>query len=227
MDRTHQLSMGGVFDFPYAFRVGFTTHIKTAYPVTLRLPTQGEADIFIDDLTGDGTMADVLPGTNIGSFGRDVQVGDLNSRIDSYNNSVPGTLTPAGQALVDAGLFTRDQLVALGATPQPVPQAPAGQVGLDPLLTTGLRFGWVLRPRRIWNSVSEAFTIEPQVSIFNLFNFANYDGINGRLNGELNGGAGFVNGTTQALRTNRVGLGTGVFALGAPRTFEFGVKVTF
>jgi len=227
MDRTHQLSMGGVFDFPYAFRVGFTTHIKTAYPVTLYLPTQGEADIFMNDLTGDGTIADILPGTNIGSFGRDVQVGDLNSRIDSYNSSVPGTLTPAGQALVDDGLFTQDQLVALGATPLPVPQAPAGQVGLDPLLTTGLRFGWVLRPHRIWNSVSEEFTIEPQVSIFNLFNFANYDGISGRLDGELNGGAGFVNGTTQADRTNRIGLGTGVFALGAPRTFEFGVKVSF
>jgi hypothetical protein len=43
----------------------------------------------------------------------------------------------------------------------------------------------------------------------------------------LSGEAGTVNGTTQGLRTNRIGLGSGVFALGAPRQFEFGVKFIF
>jgi len=73
----------------------------------------------------------------------------------------------------------------------------------------------------------EDFTIEPTVAVFNLFNFANYDSFNAPLSGELNGGAGSVNGTTQGLRSNRIGLGTGVFSLGAPRQFEFGVRVTF
>jgi hypothetical protein len=98
---------------------------------------------------------------------------------------------------------------------------------MDSLITTNLRFGWVLKPKHIWSSLSEAFAIEPQVSIFNLFNIANYDGPVGPMRGELNGGAGSVNGTTQALRTNRIGLGSGVFALGVPRTLEFGVKVSF
>jgi hypothetical protein len=44
----------------------------------------------------------------------------------------------------------------------------------------------------------------------------------------LNASAGSINGTTQADRiTNRVGLGTGVFALGAPRAIEFGIRLAF
>jgi len=227
MDRTHQLSFGGVLDFRYAFRLAFTTHIKSALPASLFLPTQGAADVLIDDLTGDGTVADYLPGTNVGSFGRDVKVNQLNSKIDAYNQSVANKPTPAGQALINAGLIRADQLVSLGGVAESVADAPTGQVGMDSLITTNLRFGWVLKPKHIWNALSEAFVIEPQVSIFNLFNIANYDGPNSPMSGELNGGAGSVNGTTQALRTNRIGLGSGVFALGAPRTFEFGVKVSF
>jgi hypothetical protein len=227
LDRTHQLSFGGVLDFRYAFRLAFTTHIKTALPANLRLPTQGSADLFIDDLTGDGTVADFLTGTNVGSFGRGVKVNQLNSKVDAYNSSVSGQPTPAGQALISAGLLRADQLVSLGGVAESVADAPTGQVGMDSLITTNLRFGWVLMPKHIWSSLSEAFVIEPQVSIFNLFNIANYDGPVSPMSGELNGGAGSVNGTTQALRTNRIGLGSGVFALGAPRTLEFGVRVSF
>ena len=40
--------------------------------------------------------------------------------------------------------------------------------------------------------------------------------------------AGAVNGTTYADASSvRVGVGTGVFSLGAPRTVEFGLKLTF
>jgi len=227
MDRTHQLSFGGVLDFRYAFRLAFTTHIKTALPANLTLPTQGWADLFIDDLTGDGHSPDFLPGTNIGSFGRGVKVNQLNDKIDAYDKSVAGKPTPAGQALINAGLFRADQLVTLGGVAEPVADAPTGQVGMDSLITTNLRFGWVLKPKHIWSLLSEAFVIEPQVSIFNLFNIANYDGPASPMRGTLDGGAGSVNGTTQALRTNRIGLGSGVFALGVPRTFEFGVKASF
>jgi hypothetical protein len=44
----------------------------------------------------------------------------------------------------------------------------------------------------------------------------------------LNGAAGSINGTTAADRiTNRVGAGTGVFNLGAPRAMEFGMRISF
>lgn len=228
LDRTHQISMGGVFDFPFAFRASFISHIYSALPQTLTLPSTGDpGEIFRTDVTGDGTTGDIFPGTNIGSFGRDVKVQDLNKVITNYNNTVAGNLTPAGQALVSAGLFTQQQLLALGAVAPPIDLAPKDQVALDPFITFDLRFGWVLHPGKKWSRVSEKLTIEPTVAVFNLFNISNFDGPNAILSGELNGGAGSVNGTPPGKRTNRIGLGSGVFSLGSPRQFEWGVKVSF
>jgi hypothetical protein len=79
------------------------------------------------------------------------------------------------------------------------------------------------------------------VSVFNVFNFANFDiSPSTLLSGLLNTCAASaqpcenspaltVNSTTGALdqRTNRAGLGTGTFALGAPRQMEFGLKINF
>ncbi len=117
LDRTHQIALGGVFSFAHNFRASFASHYATALPTTLTAPSTGEpGDIFVSDLTGDGTVGDVLPGTNIGSFGRDVKVSNLNQVISNYNSAYAGKLTPAGQALVSAGLFTQAQLAQLGAT---------------------------------------------------------------------------------------------------------------
>lgn len=224
LDRTHQLSFGGVMDFPAAFRVGFIAHLKTALPADLHLPGLfAPGEIFRTDVTGDGTGNDFLPGTNVGSFGRSVKVNDLNEVIAAYNSTNAGHLTPAGQALIDAGLFTQAQLDALGAVTPHVDPAPQNQVGLDSLLTSDVRVSWVIKVARIWGSAPDSLVIEPTISIFNLFNFANYDALSGGLYGQ----PGSVNGTTQELRTNRIGLGSGVFALGAPRTFEFGMKLSF
>ena len=62
----------------------------------------------------------------------------------------------------------------------------------------------------------------------NLFNFANFDLPAASLNGLLTGAAGHINGTT-ALDHNidRVGVGTGVYSLGAPRQIEFGLRIVF
>ena len=112
---THQFSFGGVMDLPLALRLSFAAHFYSALPATLYLPPSGGGDIFTDDLTGDGTgggttdfsRGDVLPGTNLGAFGRTVHGGSgLNKVIDSFNSSVAGTPTPAGQAVVNAGLMT-------------------------------------------------------------------------------------------------------------------------
>jgi hypothetical protein len=224
LDRTHQLSFGGVMDFPYAFRVSFGSHIATALPQTLILPSTGApGDIFVTDITGDGTVGDVLPGTNIGSFGRDVKVNQLNNVISAYNSKLGGTLTPVGQELVSAGLFSPTQLAQLGALTPTLALAPKGEVGIDSLITFDLRLAWVFKPVK----GLESFTIEPNITMFNLFNNQNFDRPGQPLGGELNGGAGFVNGTTQSQRTNRTTLGTGVFGFGAPRMVEWGMRITF
>jgi carboxypeptidase family protein len=247
LDRTHQFSAGASFRFKYGAELSFITHWNSPLPADIKLPTPASAvgAIFTSDLTGDGSYAgntlgasgDLLPGTKPGAFGRDFGVGGLTKLIDSYNANVAGkTLTPAGQALVDAGLFTQAQLFALGATPQPIADPPPGQVGLDSFFTFDLRLGWNIRVVKKW----ERLQFSPQVNIYNLFNRQNYDSPSLPLSGILNGAPGFLNGTTAhdqagcpadltkcTGRTNLIGLGSGVFALGAPRSLEFGFRVTF
>jgi len=229
LDRTHQLSAGATFEFPLKSRVSFITHWFSPLPQTLALPaTNKPQDIYQTDLTGDGTTGDILPGTNVGSFGRGVSASGINNLITSYNNAYPGKqLTPAGQALVNAGLFTTAELISLGATPPTLALAPPGQVGLSPLFTFDLRLGWDIHPGGKFRRVPESIAIQPYAQIFNLFNRANFDAPNAVLSGVLNGLVGSVNGTTAATRANRTGLGTGGFDVGAPRQIELGFRVVF
>jgi hypothetical protein len=228
LDRTDQISVGAVADLPAGLRFSSILHYDTALPGTLTLPSTGlPGEIFRTDLTGDGTTGDLLPGTNIGSFGRSVKVGDLNNVINAYNSKYAGTLTPAGQALVQAGLFTSSQLSVLGAVTPSIQPAPANEVGIDALKTVDVSLAWILHPDKLMGRLPESLTIEPSVSAFNVFNFANFDPPTQLLRGTLNGSVGSANGTPPALRTNRIGLGTGVFALGAPRIFEWSLKINF
>jgi hypothetical protein len=69
--------------------------------------------------------------------------------------------------------------------------------------------------------------VKPSVGLYNLFNFANFDLPTSIMSGLLTGTAGTINGTDPAAHnTNRVGVGTGVFTLGAPREIEFSLKIT-
>ncbi len=234
LDRRHQLSAGAVMDFKYGASMSFITHWYSPLPSSVFLPSPAngmQGAIFTSDLDGDGSLAgntsgqsgDLLTGTGIGSFGRDIGVSGLANLINQWNSSGAGKLTPAGQALVGAGLFTQAQLLALGAVTPTIAAPPAGAQGLGNMFTFDLKLGWKLKPVH----TSDRLTIEPQVSIYNLFNRQNFDSPSQPLSGILNGTAGTLNGTTRGNRTNLVGLGSGVFALGAPRSLEFGFKVVF
>jgi hypothetical protein len=82
----------------------------------------------------------------------------------------------------------------------------------------------------------DRYTIEPSVSAFNLFNFANFNSSLNPYAGVLapaaasppNGGLGLGCGTaTSCQSSTRVGPGSGVFSLGSARELEFGVRLTF
>ncbi|SPE45360.1 putative TonB-dependent receptor plug [Candidatus Sulfotelmatobacter sp. SbA7] len=232
LDRRHQFSLGGTMDLPYSFRFGMIAHFYSPLPATLTLAPSGNAGgIFQTDLTGDGTgdgsfasnggTGDVLPGTNIGSFGRGVKASNLNTFITSYNQNFAGQPTPAGQVLINNGLFTLGQLQSLAGVQQLIPLAPANEANMDWLRALDLSLSWVYK-------VKDRFEIHPGISFFNVLNFANFDGPSNPLSGVLSGTPGSVNGTSgQQPNSNRLGLGSGVFALGAPRALEFSVKVTF
>ena len=71
-------------------------------------------------------------------------------------------------------------------------------------------------------------SLQPSAGFYNLFKFANFDLPGAALNGLLTGGAGQINGTTHAGHNlDRVGVGTGVYSLGAPRQLEFGLNIRF
>jgi carboxypeptidase family protein len=250
LDRRHQLSFGGTAELPGGFRTGIVAHFYSSLPLGLYVPNTGAGpgEIFRTDFTGDGTVQDPLPNSRVGSFGRNINAGGLGSTLNNYNSTFGDQATPAGQLLINNGLFSLAQLQALdgvapsiclpntgpgtGAACQPtVP----GNVPMAGLRAFDLKLSWVHR-------FTEHLTVEPSVAFFNLFNFANFDLPQATLNPLLTGAAGSVNGTTQkdqpgcdpvnapqlcTGRTDRVGVGTGVYSLGAPRVLEWGLKLTF
>jgi hypothetical protein len=251
LDRTHQLSFGGFMDVPAGFQIGFAAHFDSPLPANVTLPVSGvSGGIFQTDVTGDGTgdgalannrgIGDLLPGSNIGDFGRAFGVNGLNQKITNFNNTLVGQATPAGQVLINNGLMTLSQLQRLGGviggantTVNPcggpfcgLPLAPPGAIGQAWLRTFDLSVSWAYK-------VKESVELRPGISFFNVFNFSNFNGPAIPFSSILNGQVGSPNGTTAAVEhgaagnSMRLGLGSGVNALGAPRAIEFQLKLNF
>ena len=216
------------------------SHFYSPLPSDVRLPVSGFAGgIFQTDVTGDGTgdgsfasngsLGDLLPGTNVGDFGRKFGTNGLSQRISTFNTTMVGQLTPAGQAVVNSGLITQSEMTQLlgtimGGTPlQPAPFDAVGQSWLR-IFDVGLNWSY---------KIKESVKIQPGVTIFNVFNFSNFDGPAIPFSSILDGSVGSPNGTTNAALHGvhgnplRLGLGSGVNAQGAPRALEFQLRLSF
>jgi len=245
LDRTHQISFGGTMELPAHFRASVIGHFYSELPTTLTLASTGTpGGMFVTAVNGDGTgdgyltngsngaLGGILPGTNLGSFGHGINAANINDAINNYNHSFAGTPTPAGQALINAGLFTSTELTQMGAVMPVVNPAPADEANNAWLRALDLSLNWTYK-------VKERLEIQPGVSFFNVMNLSNFDAPKNNLSGVLSLAgqpglpaqtpvAGTVNGTSgQQPNSLRVGLGSGVFGLGSPRVLEFALKLTF
>ena len=243
LDRTHQLSFGGTFDLPARLRASLIGHFDSPLPSNVTLPVSGlPGGIFQTDVTGDGTgdgsfgsngaVGDLLPGTNVGDFGRTFGVNGLNQRITAFNSNMVGQATPAGQVLINHNIMTLADLQALGGVIGgsvtgcgkafcPLQPAPPGAVGQAWLKTFDFGLSWAYK-------FKDRVELRPSVTLFNVFNFANFDGPAAPFSNILDGSQGSPNGTTNPQPNGlRLGLGSGVNALGAPRQIEFELKLSF
>jgi hypothetical protein len=250
LDRKHQISFGGTFDLPWYTKFSVIGHFYSPLPQNLQLPelTSG-GEIFATDWLGAGLGASAspepVPGTQIGQFQRGTNISNLQSVINTYNKNYANNFTPAGACLVGnnvgitnhftcpglisgPGVMTPQDMVDLGWVMPTIGSVVPNAVGIPWLKSMDLKAAWPLR-------IKEGVTIEPSASVFNVFNLAN-----AFLPGNLPG-ASLVPGSGSYLAPNVVGgvapgssltpfrasFQSGTYALGAPRQFEFGLKISF
>ena len=223
LDRTDQLSFGGFANVPGGFQFSVMSHFWSPLATSIIVPNTelGPGEIFRTDFTGAGNVQDPIPGTHVGNFDRGINASQLNAVINRYNAVYANNPTPAGQVLIDHGLFTLAELRQMQAVAPTVPLAPPGEVNLAWLRAFDLKLTYS-------HTFLERITVQPSVGFYNLFNFTNFDLPGGTIDGMLTGGAGNINGTdANSHNITRVGVGTGVYALGAPRQIEFGLTMSF
>jgi Carboxypeptidase regulatory-like domain len=238
LDHTHSLSFGGSFLLKYGPRIGLIAHFRSAAPSNLTLDNTTENNIFQTDVNGDGvqtTDADLLPGTNPGSFMHEVSTGNLKQVVGNYNSKYGNTLTPAGQALVNAGLFNAGQLQSLNAVQQPIYVPTTGSFNNPMFKSLDANFSYPIKLKFI----SETANLEPMISMYNLPNFANWRSTTGTLISSSNAGPdgsgayGYVNGEYGGTNNfdyknqTRVQRGSGTFDQGGLRSTEFSLRFNF
>jgi hypothetical protein len=250
LDRKHQFSFGGTFDLPYYTKLSVVGHFYSPLAQSLLLPelTHG-GEIFATDWLGAGLGSagapEPLPATQIGQFSHGTNLDNLQAVINSYNHTFGNNLTPAGACLVandipatnnfkcpglisGPAVMTPSDMVALGWVMPTVGSVTANPLGIPWFKSMDLRASWPLK-------IKEHVTIEPSASVFNVFNLANASlpgnlpgasllpGQNGLLAPNVLGGVSSVSGYAPF----RAGFQSGTYAFGAPRRFEFALRISF
>jgi hypothetical protein len=182
LDHTHEFSLASTFVTPGGFRLSSLWTFLTPRSQIVGIPnisaaTAGAQGFFATSLNGSGGPStpylNLMPGIDAGQLGRSVKsFEDLNRIIQAFNQNYAGRLTPYGQALVDAGLFTKAQLQRLGAVMPAIPLAPVNNPNpWHNLFTTDLRLERPI-PLGRWR---ERLRVSPHADFINLFNHAPSD----------------------------------------------------
>ena len=232
LDHTNELSFGGSVGVKYGAQIGLIGHFFSAPPTTLFLDaTAGNtAQIFMTDPLGDGIVgANLVPGTGPGAYMHQIKGSSLNQLINNYNTSQAGTPTPAGIALVSAGLMTSNELVGLGAVQQKIALQPENHPMNNPAFRSlDFNASYPIKSSRFMKGVS----ITPGIAMYNAFNMDNLGVQSGILLNTADAGPtalGYVNSSDSGAEANnlRTTRNSGTFDQGGPRTTEFQLMINF
>lgn len=198
MDRKHQISFGGNFEFPQHIHISMIGHFFSPLAQTLLLPqlTNGGqiyATDWIGSGLGSGAAPEPLPDTQVGQFMRKTQLAtcvpclnlnvnpantnpnNFQNVISTYNTHFAGTLTPAGHCLVADGSCPGNGAVEvmtaadMTALGWVMPTVPSVNVN-------AMNVPWLetFDLRASWPvTLRDRITIEPSAAVFNVFNFGN------------------------------------------------------
>jgi hypothetical protein len=231
-DHSNMLTLSESLTIKYGLQINAIGHFYSAPSDTLDLAgITGGGQIFKSDVDGDGQTGDLIPGTGPGFYMHEVKGPGLARLITQYNATQVGTLTPAGKALVAAGLVTSSELVTMGAALQPLLPAQSPNNPLQGAATRELDAS--IKYPFSFKHFGFPVTLTPGISMYNVTNtsnFANFGSLADLASGVASS-AGQLNGpNTPAIhetgRVNR-GSGNGTFDAGGPRTTEFQLKVDF
>lgn len=138
-DRRHNVTFSGIVDLPLGFRLSSLSTFVSKPPF--------RAQIFGLDLNGDGTINDVLSGTNWNGLNRGMNEADLRRLVADYNSTLAGNRTPTGQLIPRVTL-------------------PGNFDFGDRVFSLDLRLGRIFRLR-------ERFELNVFGEVFNVLNIAN------------------------------------------------------
>jgi hypothetical protein len=249
LDRKNQISFSGTFDLPWYTRFSLAAHFYSPLAQNIELPelTHG-GEIFATDWLGSGLPADgapePLPGTQLGQYERRTNFDNLRKVVSTYDHTFAGALTPAGACLTGnivlggpytcpgliAGppVMTINDMTALGWVLPSINSVAVNAPGIPWFKSLDARLAWPFH-------IKDRVTIEPSASVFNVFNFWNafmpgnlpngsmLPGLNGLLAPTVIGGV--VPGSS--ITPFRSNFQSGTYAMGTPRSFEFGLRVSF
>jgi Carboxypeptidase regulatory-like domain len=249
LDRKNQISFGGTFDLPWYTKFSLAAHFYSPLAQNIELPelTNG-GEIFATDWLGAGLpangSAEPLPGTQIGQYERGTNFDNLRKVITTYDHTYAGALTPAGACLVANSaandpfscpglisgppVMTANDMAALGWVMPSIDSVALNAPGIPWFKSLDARLAWPFH-------FKDRLTLEPSASVFNVFNFWNafmpgnlpnaslLPGLNGILAPTAIGGV--VPGSS--ITPFRANLQSGTYAMGTPRVFEFGLRISF
>jgi hypothetical protein len=148
-DFRHILSLSGLAQLPKGFRVGLFVSYTSAPPFSAFLSGL--------DVNGDGTTADLLPGTRVNEFNRRLGKDDLRRLVVEFNRTYAGAQDAQGKFIPTITLPSKFEFG-------------------DPFLTQDLRLSRDF-------TLSERWQMTLIGEVFNLFNTANLSGRSGDLLG--------------------------------------------